>query len=465
MLVAMPIPTVILMTSNGVGMGHLSRQLTIALSGHARFRPIIFSLSKALPRVMLAEAEGELPEALGHDLQYEYCPSRESGWLPAGGWQRKLRQTYQSYRWHPYLRDRLLALIGETNAAAVVFDGAFPYRGLLDVRSIRPDLPLLWVRRGMWKREVDQKRLQLAEKFDAVIAPGDFGSSHDVGPTSTAPALRTAPISLQHVLTPLSKTEAKRALGLDPDRQALLLAPGSGALGSVEDVAAEVRKVVGELAPDWQVAVTKQSIARHTIGGDGVLLLNNIYPLVRYLHAFDAAVSAAGYNSVHELLASQVPTLFIPSVNHATDDQRSRAAGVAARGAALVSGADLTRVNQSTTLPELPTALEALLDSSVRERLTAVCARLEPASGGEEAAAHIISHVSDRPKTQPLLEIPAPSRPLFDARTRTSRLIFTDAPTTALLHGNAPVEHILAGASSEYRRTRRLAAGWLYRSP
>ena len=56
-------PVVIFMTSNGVGMGHLSRQLTLALSEPPREGSVIFSLSGALPRIMAASRSGELPEA------------------------------------------------------------------------------------------------------------------------------------------------------------------------------------------------------------------------------------------------------------------------------------------------------------------------------------------------------------------------------------------------------------------
>ena len=42
------------------------------------------------------------------------------------------------------------------------------------------------------------------------------------------------------------------------------------------------------------------------------------------LSAFDAAVCAAGYNSVHEVIPAGLPILFIAN-NRSTDYQRSRA--------------------------------------------------------------------------------------------------------------------------------------------
>ncbi|GBL18075.1 hypothetical protein EMGBS2_01440 [Actinomycetota bacterium] len=39
-----------------------------------------------------------------------------------------------------YLRDRIIALIDETNAKIVSFDGVVPYPGIIGIKSIRPKL-------------------------------------------------------------------------------------------------------------------------------------------------------------------------------------------------------------------------------------------------------------------------------------------------------------------------------------
>ena len=56
------------------------------------------------------------------------------------------------------------------------------------------------------------------------------------------------------------------------------------------------------------------------------------FPLSRRFRAFDLAVSAAGYNSFHELLRFGIPTLFIPNQDTALDDQQGRAQFAADRG-------------------------------------------------------------------------------------------------------------------------------------
>ncbi|WP_157073392.1 glycosyltransferase, partial [Kribbia dieselivorans] len=379
---------VILATSNGVGMGHLTRQLTLALSAPESLDPIIFSLSGALPTVAAAIADGRLPELADRSVRTEYCPSRLSGWLPARGPLRAARSRYPQYAWEPYLRDRLRALVAETGARAVVFDGVVPYDGLLEARKALPGVAFIWQRRGMWRPGIGASWLARSTDFDLVIEPGDFAG--DDGPTADRDdAVHVAPISITSVLGPQDRETAAAALGLDPERKTLLLNPGLGAVGQVETPA---RVAIAELYrrdPSWQVAVTSPAIAQHTLGlggdagGEGagradVVLLRDTYPLARSLAAFDAAIGAAGYNSVHELLGSQIPTLLIPSLV-GTDDQAARARRLARAGYCLMAS--------NTDPSAIRAGVSRLVDDHERDRLRDACAELPTPDGGLTAAA------------------------------------------------------------------------------
>ncbi|MDF9716590.1 glycosyltransferase, partial [Nocardioides sp. ChNu-99] len=250
-------------------------------------------------------------------------------------------------------------------------------------------------------------------------------------------------------------------LGLDPDRPALLLAPGSGAYADVGELVRRVREHLRTAAPQWQVALTRQAIARSGAGGSGgsgtqdgdVVALRDTYPLARYLAAFDAAVGAAGYNAVHEHLAVGLPTLLVPSTAHETDDQVARTRGVVARGAALAS----------TDESDLTGALDRLLDPAVRRELTAVCAGLETPDGATTIARELVALGRGRaPAPWPARVGPpawrrALTRPV--ARRRGTPYL-TEAVTD--VDPQVPVEHLRAGASPRYRALRERAARWLY---
>lgn len=299
--------SVLLITSNGTGMGHLARQLATAI--HLRrlgLRPVVLSLSTAVASTT----------SLG--IPAEYCPSPARGWIPGG-------------TWDFYLRDRIRSLALELDADVIAFDGVAPYRGLLMARAELAEVPFAWVRRGMWRSRANRRALRAEPAFDLVAEPGDLGSEEDRGPTAADPvAVRFGPVSLLGAVDQLARSEAAAALGLDPHRPAALVTLGSGALGDTDDVAATVlSRLLQE--PDLQVALVTSSIARKRAGPSGldrtVVHVRGVFPLARYLSAFDFAVSAAGYNAVHELVPS-IPTLVVPNYSTRTDDQGARAYGL-----------------------------------------------------------------------------------------------------------------------------------------
>ncbi|MBF8253061.1 MAG: putative UDP-N-acetylglucosamine--LPS N-acetylglucosamine transferase [Actinobacteria bacterium] len=99
-------PTIILATSNGVGMGHLARTTAVALALKEVANPIIVSMAGGI---------AEIPAFL--DIRCEYIPGRDRLWMPRE-------------KWDIYVRDRLLALIDETDAKVLTFDGVVPYPGV-----------------------------------------------------------------------------------------------------------------------------------------------------------------------------------------------------------------------------------------------------------------------------------------------------------------------------------------------
>lgn len=64
-------PAVIMITSNGVGAGHLIRASAIARELHPHTRPIIFSMAYSVV---------EVANAL--NLECEYVPGRDKGLMP-----------------------------------------------------------------------------------------------------------------------------------------------------------------------------------------------------------------------------------------------------------------------------------------------------------------------------------------------------------------------------------------------
>jgi hypothetical protein len=307
-----PGPRVTLVTSNGWGLGHLSRQLAIALAIGDRADVTMFSFSRGLP---LAGQFG---------IRSEYCPSYNSPWIP--------RQ-----RWNRYVEARFEAFVEEVNPDVVLFDGVAPYHGIINALLGFPSVSFGWLRRGMWLHSRNDVQLAKSSAFDFVIEPGDIAASADTGPTAGLDSMRVPPVSLLEVVPMLGREEAAAALDLDPARPSVLFGIGSGQPGEAEEARqAALDRALGQSG--WQVgAVTSPLSAGESTNSSDAVPISGVYPLMRYLSAFDAAISAAGYNSVHELMPAWVPSLFVPKSASQTDDQIARATYLAEHDLALVA--------------------------------------------------------------------------------------------------------------------------------
>ena len=106
-------------------------------------------------------------------------------------------------------------------------------------------------------------------------------------------------------------------------------------------------------------------------------LLRDTYPVSRYYRAFDFAVSAAGYNAYHELIAFAVPSVFVPMPRE-LDDQAARAHYAETAGVALAC--------EGPGSERLEAVIEQMLDPDRRARMSARAAAIGLGNGAQEAA-------------------------------------------------------------------------------
>jgi hypothetical protein len=298
----------LLVTSNGTGMGHLTRQTAVARAAAERADVTILSLSSGLSVLN------------GEGLRTEYLPSYQRPWMP--------RQD-----WNDYLADRVVALVEELGADVVSFDGVAPYRGLALARRRLPGTAFAWFRRGMWRPGRNEAALRTEPFFDLIVEPGDLAADADSGATSRRDATRVPPVSLLDVIEPLGRAEASAALGLDPSLPTALVTLGSGALGDTQGTGNAAMAVL--LGAGYQVATTRAALASDDHHDGRSHLLHEVYPLARYVRAFDLVVSAAGYNAVHEFVTAGLAVALVPNDETATDDQVARARRLDELGAAV----------------------------------------------------------------------------------------------------------------------------------
>lgn len=337
-------------------MGHLARATAIAEELKSVARPVLVSVAGGI---------AEIPSTVGIDC--EYIPGKARRWIPA-------------HRWDRYFRDRLIAIADETGASVISFDGVVPYPGFIATKLKRPNLKIVWVRRGLWQKNILRFALPIQSRLvDLIIEPGDIARPYDHGPTSQRKdAQPTSPVSLYSSARAKNRKEARGALGLDLNRPAVLVQLGTGDSDMNEKMRAALNGLVG-----WQglqVVLTKNpvDVSGRSLVPDGLdIKVQRYFPLAEVLAAFDGAIAATGYNSVHEFLPAQIPTVLISNIR-GTDDQDARARWCHDHGYALRA--------DHASLADITSTVRKLNDESVRAELTRRCAELSNTNGGFEIA-------------------------------------------------------------------------------
>ncbi len=340
---------VLFLTSNGEGMGHLTRMMAIARRAREDIEPIFATLSLALKVVREA---GSFAEFIPRHPEWHWSI------------------------WNPFLERRLLKIIDRYGAEAVVFDGNAPYQGVISARQAAA-CPFVWVRRAMWKIGEGKTFLERSRHFDLVIEPGEFAAEFDRGLTVAhrSDILCVPPIVMLDRSEALGREEARAALGLDPGAQTVLLQLGSD---NTNDIASPAWIAAERLLrePDTAVVVAEWLISRRPLSLPKGVRRVRIYPLSRYLNAFDFAISAAGYNSFHELVAFGIPSIFVP-MDKPSEDQSGRTRYAEQVGAGLHL--------QPFTEQGLDRCLETMRRPEARRDMVAACTALFPGNGAGEA--------------------------------------------------------------------------------
>ena len=221
------------------------------------------------------------------------------------------------------LVEEMLTLVIETHSPSnFIFDGAFPYRGMLDSIHGREEINKIWMRRGMFKRG---KTVPVGsiEHFDLIVHPGDAIDVVDSEIEHNVEVLKTNPVILLDLEKMFTKDVAKNRLGLPADSKVTYVQLGAG---QINDIESEIRLTIDALLEheNMRVVVGESMLGKRIeISNERVHLLRD-YPNSLYFHAFNYSIQAGGYNSFHEMRTMKIPTLFYPNMNTGMDDQKAR---------------------------------------------------------------------------------------------------------------------------------------------
>jgi hypothetical protein len=350
---------VFLISSNGVGIGHLTRLISVARRMKKDLEPVFITFSQGV----------SILEQFGY--AFHYLPSQ----MHAG---------VDYAAWNGWLTSELDELLAVHEPAAMVYDGNNPYPGMLAAAAHSSRTRLCWIRRGMWRPTHDPNFLSGSRHFDLVLEPDDIAATADRGATSERREEVTAvpPIRLLDESEILARDEARRELGLHPKHPAVLIQLGSG---GTRDVSYLIDLAVEALARFEKVQI---AVVEWLVGTERLKLWPRVrlirgFPVSRYLNAFDFTVSAASYNAFNETISSGLPAVFVPNEHASMDDQSARAAFAEINGA----GFHLPEGQMRDIGP----ILETLLDPTTRALIRLNALRIAKPNGAAAAAEAIQS--------------------------------------------------------------------------
>lgn len=341
---------VLLVSSNGAGLGHLTR-----LSAISRFfngQSLIYTLSSAY-------------HVLGKSSkQIVYFPSY--GDLGLNG-----------AVWNPLLKAHLGAVVKGYKPEMIIFDGTYVYRGVTTAAR-QAGVPLIWLQRGCWRDEVLRKSAQRqrpAEYVDGVVVPRDYGCVEaEPSHQGEIQAQYVNPVTLLGRSELLERDDARRQLGLPRDRRLFLIQLGAGVVNDTNQLKSVAISAVRGLGEQWEPVLVANPLKKDfELQHDDVLTFS-AYPVLKYLRAFDAAIFAAGYNSVQESVVSELPAIFVPNPQTKTDDQVRRAKGMAERGLGMIA----------TTVEDVERAVFEMGQSDIRDAIIQQLRDTGVSNGAEE---------------------------------------------------------------------------------
>ena len=304
-------------TVNGLGLGHLTRCLSIA-------RQLKKQDSSLVPLFFTASEGSHLLYQEG--FAYYKVPSktiaRESKLL-----KRNLAISYSEI---------LTSIVNTYRPVALVVD-TFPLGSMNDLLSVL-GLPLKWKKFFIHREQMnmDRNKIETQNFYDYIIAPHSKGSAKIPVPVSKRDDLFWSNEILIREKSELqSREEIKKKVGIAEDENLLFVNLGGGG----DRTTLENYKQIFDLILNSSSLVRQKKIRlfvpKPPLNSTNELkeifsklptsaILHSHFPLMELMPAFDYAISAAGYNTFHELLACGIPSIFIPK-SRGYDDQYGRA--------------------------------------------------------------------------------------------------------------------------------------------
>lgn len=351
---------IVFFPSNGVGFGHFTRLFSIAKKIRESRPEIEIIFFTTMPTLHLLENEGFPAYHLPGRYRFEDMDAKT---------------------WNLMTEEMMSAMVHVHRPKMFVFDGAYPYRGMLNGIKGRENLQKIWVRRGNFKKRAKPIPTDSIKHFDMIVSPKDSVPLVADSNVEEVPNIHCSPIQLLERQELLPRETLRRRVGIPLDAIVAYVQLGAG---RINEIGSDLQLTIEILSKYEEVyIVLGESMLGEKIQhiGERIRKIRE-YPNSRYFNSFDFAIMAGGYNSYHEAVNYSLPTIFYPNMDTGKDDQFARVKIAENAGCSKV----ITDVNTETVTQ----AIEFMLVPENRERMAGMAEQLHTANGATEVASLLI---------------------------------------------------------------------------
>ena len=356
--------SIILFPTNGVGFGHFTRMLALArkIRDESPDTEVVFFTT--MPTLHILTEEG-------------FPAYHVSG--------RSHFKEMEAATWNTICEESLVNIFQIHRPVAFIFDGAFPYRGMLNSIKNRSDLLRIWMKRGQLRPGAKSIPIDSVQHFDLIIHPSD-GIDEQVESIRGIESKPISPITLVSKHELLDRMVLRSRLGIPAESVLAYLQLGAG---RINDIDSEIRITLDALLeyPEVHVIIGESMIGKRIeFKHERVRVLRD-YPNSIYFNSFDFSIMASGYNSYHEAVRFGLPTICYPNLNTGKDNQVARARIAEEAGCMIVV--------KHRSKKTIKNAIEKIMDEDYRNLMRDGTKKLQSANGADEAAKDIISRINN----------------------------------------------------------------------
>jgi len=355
--------SVVLFPTNGVGFGHFTRLLAVAKKIREKSPETEIVFFTTMPTLhVLAEYDFPSYHISGRYRFNEMPPNI----------------------WNSICEEMLNLVFSLHRPSAFIFDGSFPYRGMLNALMGQDDSMLkVWLRRGSIRPGARNIPVDSINHFHAIVRPGDsVGLVSEDELDHGVSLVQTNPITLIDSKEMVEFGTLRKRLGIPSNSLLCYIQLGAG---KINNISSEMKMVLESLQKHPQVyAVIGESMLGSRIPSkfERVRILRD-FPNSRYFTDFDFAVMAGGYNSFHEAIEAKLPTICFPNLQTGRDDQLARALVAEEAGCMVVISERKRNIVQA--------AIDRMVETEVRGIMRNNFKLLHRENGADQIASWLLS--------------------------------------------------------------------------